>query len=123
MKKLLLAVLLISSSATQAAPTLVVAGYPTTGPVPDSATFTINGGTPIACTIATVSNAVQAQCDLASITTAGTYTLIATPCAKGGIQNTPTGAINVQAGCAPSNPFSYQLIKGLATTPTLTVAP
>lgn len=106
-----------------AAPFLMANPYPSTVTQPDGASYTINGGTPVACTIETVAGGVQPKCDLAGITAAGTYTLVMTVTRSANIVNgTNTGTVT-QAGSASSVPFSYVLRSGAVTGPTLTVAP
>lgn len=125
MKPILTLVLALSCSLSHAAPTLTADPAPLTAVQPDSASVTVNGGSPVACTVtpATATVGAKAQCDLASITAAGTYTLVLTWCNKGGIVNTPGGATNTTAGCASSAPFSYKLQTAVVPGPTLSVSP
>lgn len=122
-KTLTLAALLLISTATQAAPFLLADPYPASAPQPDSASFTVNGGAPVACQLVTVAGGVQPKCDLASITAPGTYTLVMTVSRAGGIVNGPNGATNTAAGSASSSPFAYRLLVGNVPTPVLSVAP
>lgn len=122
MKRLLYLAALLAMPAS-AAPFLYADAYPATGVQPDAASFTINGGSPIACQLETVAAGVRPKCDLASITTPGTYTLVVTVTKAGGIANTSGGATVTQAGSASSAPFAYRLAGGSVPTPVLSVGP
>ena len=113
----------LATFGVQAAPFLYADPYPSTGVQPDAASFTVNGGAPIACQIAAVSGAVQPKCDLGTITTPGTYTLVMTVSKAAGIVNTPGGATNTSGGSASSIPFAYKLLAGSVPTPALSVSP
>jgi len=121
MRALLIATAMIGSA--HAAPFLYADPYPATGTQPDAASFTINGGSPIACQLVSVTGGLQPKCDLASITTAGTYTLVMTVSKAPSITNTSTGATNDPGGSASSPPFAYVLRAGGVPTPTLRVGP
>lgn len=113
MKKLLIIAALLASNA-MAAPFLVSDPYPATGPQPDKASFTVNGGTPINCTIETVSGGIQPKCDLTSIGTAGVYTLVMTVTATGGVAG---GNTYTAPGSASSAPFAYTYKSGSVSIP------
>ncbi len=113
-----------STSWAQAAPwSLRAAPYPSTGFQPTSATFTVNGGAPIACTVPIVSGGVQPTCPLASITAFGTYTLVMTATFASGCLNSPNQATCTSGGPASSDPFVFNYSSGLASKPILSVAP
>lgn len=109
---------LLAAFGVHAAPFLL-ADAPPAGVTVDAARYTVNGGAPIACVL----EASRPKCDLGSITTAGTYTLVLTWCSPGGIVNTPSGATNTVAGCASSAPFAYRLQTAAVPGPTLSVSP
>ena len=119
MKKLLLTILLTPLAAL-AAPFLQGDPYPANGPQPDAVSFTVNGGAPVACQLVAVPTGIQPKCDLASITTPGTYTLVMTASAKGGVSG---GNIYTLPGSASSSPFSYTLRAGVATPPVVQLVP
>ena len=123
MKHLLALFLALFAFAAQAAPFLYSEAYPATGAQPDAATVTINGGAPVTCTVQTVTAGKQPKCDLASITSPGTYTLVLTVTKAAGIVNTTGGATNDPGGSASSSPFAYVLRGSFAPTVTPTVAP
>lgn len=125
MKKLFISLFLVFSSLASANPFLSADPAPLTGTQPDSASVTINGGSPFTCVVTPATSTVgaTAKCEMAGITTAGTYTLVMTWCNKGGIVNTPGGAVNTTAGCASSAPFSYKLQTAVVPGPTLNVSP
>lgn len=104
MKKIFIASILgLITSAAIAAPTLTADPYPATGVQPDAATLSVNGTQTINCTLKTVTGGIQPSCDLVSITTPGTYTLIMTVTkAAGCVGNTCSGG-----GSASSAPFTY----------------
>lgn len=118
----LLASLPFAASA-QAGPFLYADPYPPTSVQPDAASLTINGGTPISCTLVSVAGGLQPKCDLASITTDGTYTLIMTVSKAASIATSPGGATNTAGGSASSAPFSYRLLRAPVATPALRVGP
>jgi hypothetical protein len=107
----------------QAAPFLLADAYPPTVTQPDSASFTVNGGAAIACTIETVTAGKRPKCDLASITTPGTYTLVLTATKAPSIVNAPNTATNDAGGSASSAPFAYVFKSGGVSLPSLTVTP
>jgi hypothetical protein len=101
------------------APTLYADPYPATGVQPAAAVFSINGGTPIACTLVAVSGGLQPQCDLVSIVTPGTYTLVMTVSTVAGC----TGNACTGPGSASSAPFSYQWLGSVVPGPVLHIKP
>lgn len=121
MRNLILIACLACGSAT-AAPTLTADPYPTTVVQPDSASFTVNGGAPIACTLPVSAAGKTPTCDLASITVPGTYTLVmkvtkAAGCNAEGNECWPEGS-------ASSAPFVYKWRASGASAPAgLRVAP
>ena len=119
--KLLLLSLLTNSAF--AAPFLYADPYPSTVTQPDSARYTINGGSPINCVLETVTGGIRPKCDLASITAAGTYTLVMTVSKAATITNGTNTATNDPGGSASSDPFQYVLRAGSVSKPTLNVAP
>lgn len=121
--KLSLILLLAVCEVCSAAPFLYADPYPSTGIQPDAATVTINGGAAQPCQLVTVTNGLQPKCDLASISAAGTYTLVMTVTKAGGIVNTPGGATNTTGGTASSSPFTYRFQPGAVPGPVLSVAP
>ena len=111
-----------AASMAFAAPTLTADPYPASETQPDSASLTINGGAPIACTLPTVPAGKVPTCDLASVMAAGTYTLVLTVTKAAGCA--PTGDECWSAGSAPSAPFVYKWRASGASAPTaLRVAP
>jgi hypothetical protein len=86
-----------------AAPTLEADNY-LTGSV-DSIGLKINGAAAIACTLVSQAGgtSVKPTCDLASITTPGTYSLIMVATKAAGC----VGNTCYAGGVAPSAPFSY----------------
>jgi len=119
MKRLLLLACLLPCFAS-ATPHLYADPYPTTGPRPDSVSLTVNGGAPIACALETVAGGVQPKCPLASITTPGTYTLVMTVTALGGVSG---GNTYTSPGSASSAPFTYVFRSGSASPPVVRLAP
>lgn len=97
-----------------ASPYLVSDPYAATGPQPDEASFTVNGGAPIPCVIESVTGGVRPKCDLSSINTAGTYTLVLTVKALGGVAG---GNTYTAPGSASSAPFAYTFKSGNVTIP------
>lgn len=118
---LFLSALLLSVSA-HAAPFLYADPYSTTN-APDSATFTVNGGTPQPCELITVQGGIRPKCDLGGITAAGTYTLVMTVSRAASIVNGTNTATNTAAGSASSANFTYVLRTEAVGGPTLRVAP
>ena len=119
----LLPALLLAASPAMAAPFIVADPYPATGVQPDSASFTVNGGSPVACALETVSGGVRPKCDLASITTPGTYTIVVTVTKNPSITNGTNTATNTAGSVASSAPFAYRLITAPVAGPVLNVAP
>lgn len=121
MRALLFACSMAACSAAMAAPTLTADPYPTTVTQPDTASFTVNGGAPIACTLPVSAAGKTPTCDLASITVPGTYTLVMTV--------TKAAGCNAAGECWPegsasSAPFSYKWLASGASAPAaLRVAP
>ncbi len=121
MKKfLLLLILPLMTSLALAAPFLESAPYAANGPQPDAASFTVNGGAPVACQLVARTEGIVPRCDLASIANPGAYTLVLTVTAKGGVSG---GNTYTQAGSASSAPFSYTLRAGVATPPVVRLVP
>jgi hypothetical protein len=110
--------------AVSAAPHLFSAPYKAPATIPDSATLTINGGAPIACELTSTDEGVVPRCDLSSIKTSGTYTLVMTVCKASEIINDPNAATNTVGGCVSSANFRYELRTGaVPTPPVLSVGP
>ena len=123
MKRSIVFVTLWSLASAHAAPFLYADPYPSTATQPDSASLSVNGGAPISCLLEMVTGGKRPKCDLASITSPGTYTLVMTVSVAGGIVNGTNTATNTQAGSASSAPFSYTLKGGSVATPVLSVGP
>ena len=123
MKYLIALALTTASFTASAAPFLYADPYAATGVQPDTASLTVNGGAPIQCQLMTVTAGLQPKCDLGSITTVGTYTLVMTVAKAASITNTTGGATNTGGGTASSAPFSYVLRSGNVSAPVLRVAP
>ncbi len=125
MKRSLLTLIFATAAiACSAAPNLLTAPYPATGPQPSSATMTVNGGAPQACLMRGMPDgAVQPACDLAAITTPGVYTIVVTAVALAGCTNGPNTATCSAGGSVSSDPFSYVLKAALAGKPVLSVTP
>ncbi len=125
--KIILALALFFASAfaqAQAAPwKLTAAPYPNAGFTPTSASFTINGGAAIACTVPAVTGGVQPTCSLASITAYGSYTLVMTATFASGCLNVPNQATCTSGGPVSSDPFQFVYSSGLASKPALSVGP
>ena len=119
MKRFILALSLALAGAVHAAPTLTADAYPATGVQPDAASFTINGGAPIACTVSTVSAGVQPACNLASVGTPGAYVLVMTVTKAAGCSGSTCWA----AGSASSAPFNYNWLGGSVPTPVVRLVP
>lgn len=119
----LLPALLLAASPAMAAPFLIADPYPATSVQPDSASFTVNGGSPVACLLEAVTGGLRPKCDLASITTPGTYTLVLTVTKNAAITNGANTATNTAGSVASSTPFSYRLITAPVAGPVLSVAP
>lgn len=106
----------------QAAPFLSADPYgpdTATAAQPDSAEFTVNGAAPIACTLVAVPGGKQPRCDLSSITSSGTYTLVMTV-KRAGPSCGNTSATAGQCtfgGSAASVPFAYTLKSGTVGAP------
>ena len=118
MRTLLLSIFLLAGTA-HAAPTLTADPYPATGVQPSAVVSSVNGATPVACTLRTVSGGLQPTCDLASITVPGTYTLVVTVSTVAGC----TGNACRGAGSASSAPFGYQWLGSVVPTPVLQISP
>lgn len=125
MKRLIPAALAaMLASAAHAAPTLTADPYPSTGVQPDSASVTINGGAPVACTLVTNAQGGKVPtCDLASIASAGTYTLVLTVTKAASCTSGTNSADCTAGGSASSPPFSYRLVGGSVAAPVLRVVP
>lgn len=113
----------------QAAPFLSADPYgpdTATAAQPDSAEFTINGGAPIACALVAVTTPAggkQPKCDLASLTSSGTYTIVMTA-KRAGPSCGNTSATAGQCtfgGSASSAPFVYTVRSGSVGAPTAPV--
>jgi hypothetical protein len=92
------------AGAVNARPNLEADVY-VTGSV-DSIAFTVNGGTPIPCSLVPVTTpiaGVKPSCDLVSITTPGTYTLVMIATKAAGC----VGNTCYAGGVASSAPFQY----------------
>jgi hypothetical protein len=114
---------MLLASVAYAAPFLYAEAYPSTATQPDAASFTVNGGAPIACQLEALSAGLRPKCDLASITAAGTYTLVLTVSRQPAIVNTSGGATNTQGSTASSAPFVYRLVTAPVAGPMPSVAP
>ena len=123
MKHLFAVALTMASFTASAAPFLYADPYPATGVQPDTASLIVNGGAPIQCQLVTMTAGLQPKCDLGSITTVGTYTLVMTVAKAASITTTPGGATNTGGGTASSAPFTYVLRSGNVSAPVLRVAP
>lgn len=123
MKTLLTIILALWCSLCAANPFLVADPYPATGTQPDGASVTVNGGSPLNCTIETVTGGVRPKCDLASITTPGTYTLVLTVTRSAGCTSTANGSTCTAAGSASASPFSYVWRAGTVSPPAARVEP
>ena len=117
--------LVLWCSLSWADPFLRTGPAPLSGAQPQTASFTVDGGVAQACIVtpATATVGTIARCDLKALSVAKIYTLVLTWCTPGGIQNSSGGALNVQAGCASSVPFSYELRTPAVPTPTSSVVP
>lgn len=93
---------------------------------PDSVEYTINGGAPIACALVAVTapaGGKQPKCDLASLTSSGTYTIVMTA-KRAGPSCGNTSATAGQCtfgGSASSAPFAYTVRSGSVGAPTAPV--
>jgi hypothetical protein len=125
MQKLLVSfLLLLVSSYAWAAPTLTADPYPATGIQPTAASVTVNGATPISCSLVTSANGLVPTCDLASITAPGTYTLVLSVTTQAGcLPPVPNAATCSGAGVASSTPFAYTWTGSVARIPVLRVSP
>lgn len=123
LKATILTALAALCASAMSAPLLVSDPYPSTGVQPDSATFTINGGPAQPCAIVAVAGGLQPQCDLASITAPGVYTLVMTVSRAPSLTNIGGGAVKDSGGSASSAPFRYELVVGGVGTPVLRVLP
>lgn len=103
-----------------AAPTLTSDPYAV---APAAATFTVNGGSPKACTLPAVTGGVQPTCDLVSIATPGTYTIVLTVTTNTNCVNTLNAADCSGAGSASSAPFAYTWRGSVVPGPVLRVSP
>lgn len=101
--------------AAGAAPFLVSQAYPASENIA-SGSITVNGGAATACSLETVSGGVRNKCDLAGITTAGTYTLVQSVCRAATLTNGTNTATFAPGGCADGVPFSYKF-NGASVTP------
>lgn len=103
----LLALLALAGIAARAAPqTLYADPYPSTAVQPDAASFTVNGGAAIACSLVSVTGGLQPQCPLAAITAPGAYTLVMTVTKAAGCN--AAGDTCWGAGSASSAPFVFE---------------
>lgn len=106
MKKFLVALLFPVS--VQAAPFLTADAWPTTTVgIPDSVSVSVSGGTPIACTLPTVTQGIVMLCDLKDVG-AGVHQLVVTATKA----PTCTSVPNVSGTCTTwtpwvSSPFTY----------------
>ncbi len=125
--KIFLALVLLVASAfaqAQAAPWhLTAAVYPSTGFLPTSTAYTINGGSQIACATTAVTGGVKPDCSLAAITAFGTYTLVMIVTFPAGCLNTPNQGTCTNGGPVSSDPFQFVYSSGLASKPPLSVGP
>jgi hypothetical protein len=119
----MLPILLLAATPAMASPFLYADPYPSTSVQPDSASLTVNGGSPVACILETVTAGIRPKCDLSSITTPGTYTLVMTVTKSASITSGTNTATNTAGSSASSAPFSYRLITAPVAGPALRVAP
>ena len=114
---LILSAALIGLSAS-AAPTLVAAPYLIGPDQPEKASFTVDGGVPIPCTLKLLAGgALQPLCDLASITVPGVYKLVMIVSNRTILTDDGTGGTYVVGGTAESAPFQYTFRRGVAVPP------
>lgn len=123
MKIVLTLILALWSSLCAASPFLTADVYPATATQPDGASVTVNGGAPIACVVESVTGGVRPKCDLASITTSGTYTLVLTVTRSANCAPSAGGSTCTGAGSASSAPFAYVWRAGSVTAPVARVEP
>lgn len=125
MKRLLPLFLLALTAHASAGPTLVADPYPSTGPQPTSVGVTVNGSAApgVNCTLPKdAAGAVKPTCDLTSLTP-GAYTIVMMVSNAANCPNPTSPATCVGGGSVSSAPFMLNLLPGLATSPTLRVAP
>lgn len=108
----------------QGAPFLLADAYPpdsATALQPDSASITINGGAPIACallSVTTPANGKRPVCDLASVTSSGTYAVVLTVSRAPSCVNTgPNAGECTPGGSAATGPFAYMRKSGTVGAP------
>jgi len=116
---------LAAALGAQAAPFLIADPFgPDSATVmqPDAASISINGGPPIACTLAAVAAPAGGKrpvCDLASITASGTYPIVLTVSRAPSCANTgPNAGQCTAGGSASSAPFGYTARSGSVAAPT-----
>lgn len=119
-KILTLLLLALWCSLSAASPFLTASAWPASNGTLESVTVTIAGGSPVACA---VDASLVPKCDLASVATPGTYSIVMSWCAKAGVTNgTNTGTAS-PGGCVSSVPFSFVLRGAPATAPAVLLAP
>jgi hypothetical protein len=124
MKSLLFALCFAASFYASAAPTLVAAPLPASGPQPASMSITVNGSPGPACTLTKAADAsVQASCDMVSLPVPGVYNIIATYTYVSGCVNSANAATCQNGGVASSAPFNFTRLASPATGPALLVSP
>jgi hypothetical protein len=126
MKRLLPLFLLALTANVYAGPTLYAAPYLSTSVQPTTVGLTLNG-TPapasVTCTLPkNAAGDVTPTCDLTSLAP-GSYTIVMMVSANANCPNPTSPATCTGGGAASSAPFVLNLLPGLATSPTLRVAP
>lgn len=116
MQRLLLSFILFPSLV--GAQTLYADPYTDSMVMPETASFTINGGAPIPCELRSVPTGKQPACPLASIRTPGTYTLVMTVSKPVSCPTPDT----CSGGSASSAPFEYRWL-GFPVPPGLHLKP
>lgn len=124
MKHLLILIAVLACSAAIAAPTLVAAPYAVGPDQPETASLSVDGGAPIACTLKLAAGGtLQPMCDLASITAPGTYKLVLSVSNKSTLINETGGGTYVAGGTTEAAPFMYVFRRGVAAPPVPKLAP
>lgn len=124
MKLAIATILLCTSMAASAGPTLTAQSLPASGPQPSSMSITINGSAGPVCTLPKAADgSVQGTCDLAALAVPGVYTIVATYTYVAGCVNTANAATCQTGGVASSAPFVLTRSVFPATGPALLVSP
>lgn len=109
--------------AAAGAPILTADPYPANAAQPDTVSFTIDGGAPLRCSLLDTPAGKVPICDLASITTPGTYTLVMTVASHGACTSAPDSGTCSGGGSASSAPFSYTVAGAPPPPPVVAVVP